>query len=248
MAIIYKALSSMDIEIQRQESIARNLTGAVVPGYRGETVTSTSFDGLLNQESNSGQGAVLDAKRINFNPGPLKHTGRPLDFALARDGFFEVQNEAGDTYYTRNGRFSLNESGELQTAEGFKVMSSDGNLTFGTDDDINKLIIKENGEIVIRANGEEKSFGSIKVIDIEDHSLFRRLGNSYFELPEGLDAGVEELEGSEFTLTSHTIEMANISAVKEMVTMIDSMRKYEMAQRMMKMTDALKTKEENAFA
>lgn len=248
MAIVYKALSSMSVEIQRQESIARNLSGTSIPGYRGESLTSVSFDGFLNQESQTGRGSVLGNRSINFNPGPIKHTDRALDFALTGDGFFEVQNEAGETFYTRNGRFNLNQAGELQTSEGFKVIPSNGTLTFGNNDDVNKIFIKEDGEIVIRTEGQDKNFGSIKIVDLNDRSQFKRIGNNYFTLPDNSKAELRELNGEEFSLTSHSIEMANVSSIKEMVTMIDSMRKYEMAQRMMKMTDGLKNKEANTFA
>ena len=69
----------------------------------------------------------------------------------------------------------------------------------------------------------------------------------YYQLPAKYEDMAEEMEVGEFSLSGRTLENANITPVKEMVNMIDSMRKYEMAQRLLKMRDGLKNKEFQTF-
>lgn len=247
MSVIYKVLASMDIEMRRQESISRNLAGSQIPGYKGETVLSTDFDGYLEHYSKHGQGTLLGDNHVSFDSGPLKHTGRPLDFALSGDGFFEITTPEGNTLYTRNGRFTMSPSGEIQTIDGFKLEASVGNFQLQGEEDVNELFVKDDGSVAIGLGLNERELGRIKVVKIEDLTKLERISSSYYTLPDKHIEMAEEMEVGRFNISGRTLENANITPVKEMITMIDSMRKYEMAQRLMKMRDGLKTKEYQTF-
>ena len=243
MAIIYKVLSSMDIEVQRQESIAKNLAGAPIPGYKGESVISSDFDGYINQFSPSGQGAAFEKSTIDYNAGPVKHTGRPLDFAIAKDGFFEVNTTDGQSFYTRNGRFTLSPEGKLITSEGYEVAADRGSLLFPEDANVNELVVSSNGKLTI--GGEE--IGQLKVVEFKDMNNLERMSSSYFKINDDFRNEVTTMDPNKVKVMGRTLEQSNISIVKEMITMIDSMRKFEMAQKLMKAADGLKTKELSTF-
>ena len=243
MALIYKVLSSMDIEIQRQEAIAKNLAGAPVPGFKGESVISSDFDGYLNQYSETGQGTVYNENSIDFNKGPVKHTGRNLDFAIGNEGFFEVTNSKGESFYTRNGRFTLSNSGELITGEGYKVSGRNGDLAFGANDNMNEIEIGSDGTISVGGN----TIGALKVVEFANIDNLQRLSGSYFTLKNGHQNEVAEIDPLKVRVMGRTLEESNISIVKEMISMIDSMRKYEMSSKLLKMTDGLRSKELSTF-
>ena len=243
MAVIYKVLSSMDIEIQRQEAIAKNLAGAPVPGFKGESVVSSDFDGYLNQYTETGQGTVYDHNSINFEKGPVRHTGRNLDFAVGNEGFFEVTNSKGESFYTRNGRFTLSNSGELITSEGYKVQGRAGDLAFGPNDNMNELEIGADGTITVSGN----TIGTLKVVEIANMNNLERISGSYFTLKNGHQNEAAEIDPLKVRVMGRTLEESNISIVKEMISMIDSMRKYEMSSKILKMTDGLRSKEQSTF-
>jgi len=48
-------------------------------------------------------------------------TGNPMDVAITGNGFFQVQDREGNTFYTRAGSFQLDANGNLVTAQGFTV-------------------------------------------------------------------------------------------------------------------------------
>lgn len=243
MAIIYKVLSSMDIEVQRQESIAKNLAGAPIPGYKGESVISSDFDGYLNQFNATGQGAVHEASSIDFNAGPVKNTGRALDFAIGQDGFFEVNTVNGQSFYTRNGRFTLSPEGKLITSEGYEVAGRNGSIQIAEDQNVNDLVVSADGSLSIGG----KDIGQLKVVEFGNMENLDRVSSSYFQLKEGSRNAVTDMSPDKVKIMGRTIEQSNISIVKEMITMIDSMRKFEMAQKMLKASDGLKTKELSTF-
>ncbi|MCM8529562.1 MAG: flagellar hook basal-body protein [Lentisphaeraceae bacterium] len=247
MSVIYKVLSSMDLEMTRQESIARNLAGSQIPGFKGETVISTDFDGYVNEYNESGQGTLDGGNVVSFEEGPLKHTGRPLDFAISGDGFFEVTTPEGNTLYTRNGRFVLSPSGEIQTVDGFKLEASVGNFQLAEDDNLNSMVVREDGNISIGIDTEQKELGQIRVVKIEDLNQLTRVSSSYFQLKPAVQNLASEMDQGEFRISGKTLEGANVSPVKEMITMIDSMRKYELSQRLMKMREGIRNKEHQTF-
>src|SRR5439155_10011399 len=59
----------------------------------------------------------------DFAQGAFNQTNRPLDWAINGDGFFQVTDPSGQTYYSRAGNFSLNANGNITLAS-----ASDGRL------------------------------------------------------------------------------------------------------------------------
>jgi flagellar hook-basal body protein len=70
------------------------------------------------------------AVQTDFSQGPLQETGNALDLALEGRGFFVAQNAAGETFYTRQGTFSLNADGVLERHKGCPCKGSKGRLVF----------------------------------------------------------------------------------------------------------------------
>jgi flagellar basal body rod protein FlgG len=122
-----------------------------------------------------------------------------------------------------------------------------GNFQLREEDDVNELFLKDDGNVAIGIGLRERELGRIKVVKIEDLTKLERLSSSYYKLPDKFQELAVDMEDGEFSLSGRTLENANITPVKEMITMIDSMRKYEMAQRLMKMRDGLKMKEYQTF-
>ena len=80
-------------------------------------------------------GSSLALARVAFDvtpisaPGALERTGNPFDFAIDGSGFFAVET-AGGVRYTRDGRFSTNQLGELVTTTGHRVLDDGGSPIF----------------------------------------------------------------------------------------------------------------------
>jgi flagellar hook protein FlgE len=97
-----------------------NLANINTAGFKASTV---NFHDLVSQSLGDGAtqvgfGVGAPTTMAQFTQGALQSTGGPLDAAIQGDGFFVVQNSAGQTEYTRGGNFSVNTGGELTTATG----------------------------------------------------------------------------------------------------------------------------------
>ena len=113
---------------------------------------------------------------------------------------------------------------------------------------MNELYIRDDGYLSIGNDNDQRELGQIKVVMIEDMSKLQRISSSYFALPERFQNEARVMELGEFRISGRTLENANVSPVKEMITMIDSLRKFELSQRLMKMRDGLKNKEYQTFS
>ncbi len=99
----------------KQDVIANNLANSETVGFRRlltlqqERAVQPDAPDHLREATG---GNILLPTRVDTTSGALEQTGRPLDAALIGDGFFTVQ-KAGQTFLTRDGRFSTDDQGRL---------------------------------------------------------------------------------------------------------------------------------------
>jgi flagellar hook protein FlgE len=108
--------------------IANNLANLNTDGYKDE---SLNFADVFNEVSGVagngdpiqvGSGVETSGQSSNFSNGTVTTTGVDSNMALQGNGFFVVQNSAGQTSYTRAGDFTVNSQGQLCTPQGQLVM------------------------------------------------------------------------------------------------------------------------------
>ncbi|HEY5760119.1 MAG TPA: flagellar hook-basal body complex protein [Steroidobacter sp.] len=131
---IFVALSGMRGHERALGVISNNVSNMNTPGFRGSSVNFTDvFFGsdvagrAVGRQSSGGGG--LDASRqfLNLRPSDASQTDRTLDVALEGDGFFVLQDENGETLYTRAGRFEVDNDELVALGTKRKVMSRDDN-------------------------------------------------------------------------------------------------------------------------
>ena len=166
---------------------------------------------------------------LQISEGPIKETGNTLDLALSDRGFFAIEytNKAGvtSTKYTRDGNFTMNQQGFLQTQDGDYVLDEDGQRI--QMDPALPISISRNGTIV----QDGAAVATIGITDFEDYNYLERFGENFFQPVEGaveLDRGET---GVNTQIHQGYLEMSNISVVTEMVNMITLQRQYESNQK-----------------
>ena len=174
-------------------------------------------------------GVKIGENYVDYSEGPIKETGNPLDLALSDRGFFAVEytNKAGvtSTKYTRDGNFTMNRQGYLQTQDGDYVLDEDGQRI--QMDPALSIGINRNGGII----QDGALVATIGITDFEDYNYLERFGENYFQPVEGateLDRGET---GVDTQVLAGYLEMSNISVVTEMVNMITLQRQYESNQK-----------------
>ncbi|MER8647338.1 flagellar hook-basal body complex protein, partial [Mesorhizobium sp. M1121] len=120
---LYVALSSQIALERRLDTIADNVANASTIGFRA---TGVKFEDVV---SGSGPKSVSFASSgktyLSGAHGAMTQTGNPFDFAVQGDAWFGIDTPAG-TVMTRDGRFSMNENGELMSLEGHPVLDAGG--------------------------------------------------------------------------------------------------------------------------
>jgi flagellar hook protein FlgE len=125
------------------EVIGDNIANVNSTGFKGSRVTNQDNFSETLKFSSEGGGAGGGASGTNamqvgsgtsvasisqqFTQGALTTTGGPADLGISGKGFFKVQNPVtSEFFYTRAGDFRLDETGNLLTNQGFKVMDVSG--------------------------------------------------------------------------------------------------------------------------
>lgn len=235
---LYTAYTGMINQEHRMDVLTNNLANADTNGYKKEGATAQSFDSILAYKIKDNSEGYRLAKRTgvhnpgvkigegytDFSQGPLKTTENPYDLALTDKGFFAVEftNKQGETSvkYTRDGNFTLNESGELVTQDGDRVLGTNGQPV--KIDPLKDTQINVQGQVI----QDGKVAATIRVTDFEDYNYLKRYGENYFEPIDGAtekDAAAKVYAGY--------LETSNISVVTEMVNMITVSRAYETNQK-----------------
>lgn len=174
-------------------------------------------------------GVKIGENYVDYSEGPIKETENPLDLALSDRGFFVIEytNKAGETStkYTRDGNFTMNRQGFLQTQDGDYVLDEDGRrIQLETELPVS---INRNGDIY--QDGE--MVATIGVVDFEDYNYLERFGENYFQTIDGATQIDRDDMETDTQIHAGYLEMANISVVTEMVNMITLQRQYESNQK-----------------
>lgn len=97
--------------------ISNNIANAETNGFKKSSVAFADIvagSAFTNPKLLLGIGATVEAINQNFKQGAIEQTGNALDLVVNGDGFFTTKSEiTGDTLYTRNGAFEIDENGYL---------------------------------------------------------------------------------------------------------------------------------------
>jgi len=206
------AVSAAVKKLSQLDYVTHNLANASTPGFKNERLLFVRKSGsdTMAEDSFSHDPVVV----IDHSQGTVEKTGSPLDVAIQGDGYFAIETPNGERY-TRNGSFTLNASGELVTKSGDAVMGEGGRITITG----KKYQIDNSGNITADGN----SVGKIKIVDFKKKDALAKKGAGLFEATD--KAEQSSIDNPE--VRSGYLETSNVSAVKEMIEMIDIQRSFE---------------------
>ncbi len=143
----------------------------------------------------------------DFSQGITQNTGNELDFALSQ-GFFQIEAPDGTRFYTRDGRFGRDASGDLVDSHGDYVLNTNGgHVNLPAD----RVSVGSDGTIT--AGGQV--IDQLAILDFTPAQL-NRSGEGYFTSADAgtpIDGGLRQgfLEGSNSNIVE---EMTSLLAVQ----------------------------------
>jgi flagellar basal-body rod protein FlgF len=210
---------------QHVDVIAHNVANLSTTGFKREDLAFATHVERLDLPGSSLALAKVESSHTDLSPGALERTGNPFDFAIDGSGFFAVETAAG-VRYTRDGRFSTNQLGELVTTTGHRVLD-DGR-----------------SPIVIPAQASDLTLSGDGMLSASDGAPLGALG--IWELPDGfLERGADGLFAAEVEpepaldpkVVQGFLEGSNVNPVRELTDLIEAQRAYERGRAMLDTED-----------
>jgi flagellar basal-body rod protein FlgF len=238
---IYPILSGALAQERQMQVFANNMANVNTAGFKQDDQAFTSVlaraqvsGSALAQPAGFGQqigvrpaGSVErvfvapHATHTSFEAGRIRITGNSLDMAIQGSGFFEVKTPQG-VRYTRNGMFSLDSQRRLVTNLGHPVMGIKGEIKVppGT--------IEVSAQGAINVDGQPVS--TIKVMEFPNDRMPQKNPEGFLASDTGKLATNPQIQGGH-------IEESNVNSISEMTKMIQGMRNYESAQKLIQTLD-----------
>jgi len=185
-----------------------------------------------------GSGTELVSSKKIFTQGSLTQTSNPLDMMINGDGFFIVRRPDDSYSYTRDGSFRLDASGDMVTAQGYRLEPG-----FNIPDNAQEISISRDGVVSVQLGGEIDFdvLGQIELAKFINPAGMRNLGdNVYVETPAS-GSPIFNYPGENNTGEIHQqyLETSNVDVVEEMVNMITAQRAYELNSKSVQTADTI---------
>lgn len=213
---LYVALSGQVALERRLQTIATNVANMTTPGYRADGVRFEA------QMAKTGDSLVAFAGNgtdfISRQTGEISKTGNPLDVAVQGDAWLAVKAPVG-VVYTRDGRMTISESGELTTMNGYSVLDAGGapillEATAGPPEISRDGVITQNNAQV----------GALGLYAIDDDAKLTRYNNSGV-IPDKPATAVLDFTAN--GVAQGFVEGSNVNPIMEMAKLITLTRAFD---------------------
>lgn len=216
--------------------------GSLAMGVLPEENIPVFMQGDLAETRMPGDLAILSNIQV---PGVVfDESGR----AIGADGevfyqpqaFFTVQTEAGETRYTRGGRFTQNEQGELTTLSGQRVLAANG-LPIRLDVPLTDAALTAGGIWTDARTGApltDAAGQSVRLMlaRIDNPNELIREGEGLFRL-HGDQAAAAVGPGDQVEVRQGFYERSNVDPASSMVDLMAALRAYEANQKIVQFYD-----------
>lgn len=233
---LYQSAAGMLVNEYRQDVLANNLANADTVGFKRDIATFA--ERVPATEAGLRRGASADLLRdlsgglwlartvTDYRSGSLQRTDNPLDVALDGDGFLLVEQN-GEALATRDGRLLMDADGALvAAADGAAVLGVGGapirlNPRGGTPAIDSEGGITQDGMLV----------GRLALVDFADYGRLRKVGQGRLDMQDSPPAVATA------RVLSGVTESSGVEPVRELVSMIEAARAYQLNAQMVSLQD-----------
>jgi len=214
---VYSLAATMINQLNRVDVLSNNLANANTNGFKQDNLTQGSFNYYLEKSQNENKETTklnivnntvpkIDGDYISSLSGPLVTTSNELDFSInQKDVFFKIEGLNKEILLTKDGSFK-NKDGFLVNSQGSYILNNDNEKINITDDFESQISLIKT------------SFDNLD-----------KVGNNNYKLND-IKKSEEILNNDEYLLQG-SIEKSNVNTIITMVSLIDSQRRLEQAQK-----------------
>lgn len=228
MSIVMSILAaSLRNDSDQMRVVAENMANADVVAYRQRiAVPQNEFSQLAAAAPDLLAESVPQMQvAIDTRPGTVKSTGEPLDVAIEGEGYFVVNTPQGELL-TRRGDFHLDASGTLCAFNGEPVLGTEGVMHI------------KGGTAQISADGSvrvaNQLIGQLDIVQPASGATLQPVADGLFA-----SSGGEMPAGPETHVLQGFLETSNVSAVNQMVMLMQATRNFEADQHFVRAYDEM---------
>lgn len=259
---LWTGATGMNAQQTNVDTIANNLANVNTTGYKSQvaqfksllyqtlqTKTTTANGEDKPNASQVGLGVRTSSINQIFTQGALLASESDTAFAVEGDGFFAVQGEDGERYYTRNGDFNWATSSNgglvLCNAEGLPVLSTTGRaITLGRQYEASKVKISADGTVCYpdAQNNLQSLNMTIGMYQFRNPAGLERQGDSLWAVTDASGPVINEATNNNVRkskIIQGYLEGSNVSVSDEMVNLIVAQRAYEMNSKVITTSDTM---------
>ena len=216
------ALSRQSAMRRMMDVIANNIANSSTPGFKASRLMFSEYTSDANRSSLLGSPSFVQVAGVftDMTEGRLTNTGNPLDLALNGEGYFVVQGKDGPEY-TRNGRFRLDESGQIVSSINAPLLDA-GNRPILVPTGAQSIEVGADG--TISADGQP--LGELSIVTFGDEQKLEPTFASHFKTDEA------PLPAPDAKVVQGMIEQSNVEPILEMTRLIEASRSYQSTQTM----------------
>jgi flagellar basal-body rod protein FlgG len=185
-----------------------------------------------------GSGVKPDAVYRITGQGSLTQTSNPLDLAINGAGYFQVQLPSGETAYTRAGNFSVNNTGQIVTSNGYTVLPQITIPATATN-----ITISQTGLVQVTIPGQTapQTVGQLQLATFFNQAGLDAQGGNLFLVSGASGPATLGTPGSTSygTVQQGYTESSNVDAVTEITNLISAQRAYEMNSKVVTSADQM---------
>jgi flagellar basal-body rod protein FlgG len=249
---LHIARSGLEALDARLRTISNNLANANTVGFKRDRAT---FETLLYQTTRPGgapQGAdarfgmglstgagvrIAGTERVH-SQGGLSITGNALDLAIDGEGLFEVTLPDGRAAFTRAGAFTRNAEGQVVTPQGYlvapglQIPESATNITVGSDGTVSAQLPGDTAPTEV---------GQLTLTSFINPAGLEPVGENLYLESASSGAPQQGVPGQNGygLIRQGSLESSNVSAVQELVEMIETQRAYEISSKVISAADEM---------
>jgi flagellar basal-body rod protein FlgG len=208
------------------EPVFKSVMGQIGAGAVASRASLEDFVVVAPMTLSAAERMFVVARNLStdFSVGELRETKKPFDLAIKGNGLFEIKTPNG-VRYTRNGMFHLDDRRRLVTVAGDPVMGTRGEIALPKKGEVQ---IEEGGRVVV----DGKTVATVKVVEFPDKTSLQQAGEGYYE-------GINGKPVANPPIVAGFLEESNVNAFEEMVKMIEVMRSFEWAQKVIQTYDKM---------
>lgn len=247
------AATGMNAQQLNLEVIANNVANINTTGFkraraefadllyqveRNQGIPNAANQAVVPEGAHIGLGVKTAAVRNLHIQGSLIGTSNKLDLALVGRGWFQIEDPAGNTLYTRAGAFNTNAEGQLVTIDGYTVVPG---VVFPQE--TTEVVVSRTGQVFARQGNEVEltEIGQLTLANFVNEAGLEPLGDNLFrQTPASGEAIVGAPSDPGFAhIQQGYLEASNVDPVKEITDLISAQRAYEMNSKIIQAADEM---------